>query len=109
MRKALVFTILLIATAISAAAQEVVYSVDFNTTINNREGGDEQTPDQTFIFTRLNPEVGVKLVDDNQGTHLLKGGVVWYQPMHDGGGCTCRCPPTCGATRWATARAACGA
>ena len=85
MRKALVFTILLIATAISAAAQEVVYSVDFNTTINNREGGDEQTPDQTFIFTRLNPEVGVKLVDDNQGTHLLKGGVVWYQPMHDGG------------------------
>lgn len=61
-------------------AQDVVWSVDATILLNNREGGDAYTPDQTFMFTRLAPEVGV---DINDGEHLFKGGVVWYQPMDD--------------------------
>ena len=62
------------------AAQEVEWSIDATVLINNREGGDVYTPAQTFIFTRLAPEVGVSL---NDGAHVLKGGVAWYQPMID--------------------------
>ncbi len=62
------------------AAQEVEWSVDATMMLNNREGGDEYTRAQTFIFTRLAPEVGVSL---NDGAHVLKGGAVWYQPMTD--------------------------
>ena len=63
------------------AAQEVEWSIDASTLINNREGGEDcTTPDQTFIFTRLAPELGVSLCD---GEHVLKGGIVWYQPMID--------------------------
>lgn len=62
-------------------AQEVEWSVDASTLLNNREGGEVcYTPDQTFFFTRLAPEIGVSMLD---GTHVLKGGVVWYQPMID--------------------------
>ncbi len=62
-------------------AQEVEWSIDASTLINNREGGqDDFTPDQTFLFTRLAPEVGLSLLD---GEHQLKGGVAWYQPMLD--------------------------
>jgi hypothetical protein len=32
------------------------------------------------MFTRLAPEVGVSM---NDGQHVLKGGIVWYQPMID--------------------------
>ena len=65
----------------SLAAQEVEWSVDASTLINNREGGDDNsTPDQTFIFTRLAPEVGVSFMDCS---HVFKGGAVWYQPMID--------------------------
>lgn len=63
------------------AAQEVEWSVDASMIINNREGGnDTYTPDQTFAFTRLAPEVGISMVN---GQHVLKGGAVWYQPMID--------------------------
>lgn len=65
------------------AAQEVEWSVDASVLFNNRESpedGDVYTPSQTFIFTRLAPEVGVSL---NDRAHVLKGGVAWYQPMTD--------------------------
>ena len=68
---------------IVASAQEVVWSVDFNSVFSNREGGDDMRPDQTFIFTRLSPEVGMSLKSDSTGTHLLKGGVTWFQPLND--------------------------
>ncbi len=68
--------------ALAAVAQEVTWSVDMQALFQNREGGDEQTPDQTFLFTRLAPELGLSLLD---GTHQLKGGVAWYQPMTDDG------------------------
>lgn len=62
------------------AAQEVEWSIDASILLSNREGGDEYSPDQTFFFTRLAPEIGLSLMDDQ---HVLKGGVVWYQPMID--------------------------
>ena len=64
------------------AAQEVEWSIDASMLIDNREGGYDNnfTPDQTIMFTRLAPEVGISMFD---GEHLLKGGVVWYQPMID--------------------------
>ena len=63
------------------AAQEVEWSIDASTLINNREGGDDSfTPDQSFLFTRLAPELGISM---NEGQHVFHGGVVWYQPMID--------------------------
>ena len=70
--------------ALAATSQEVVWDVDFNSVFNNREGGNEQTPDQTFLFTRLEPEVGLSFKHNDQ-THRLMGGVAWYQPMNDRG------------------------
>lgn len=67
-----------------ATAQQVVWSTDFATTFQNREGGDELRPDQTFLFTRLTPEVGIRLADnDSLNIHTLKGGVNWVQPLND--------------------------
>lgn len=80
MRNWLIAILTLILAASSLNAQEVVWSVDANVLLNNREGGDGYTPDQTFMFTRLAPEVGLSM---NDGEHLLKGGIVWYQPMID--------------------------
>lgn len=80
MRNWLIAILTLIFAASSLTAQEVVWSVDANVLLNNREGGDGYTPDQTFMFTRLAPEVGLSM---NDGEHLLKGGIVWYQPMID--------------------------
>ena len=74
-------TILSLACAVllsAAHAQEVAWSVDLNATVQNREGGDEQCPDQTFLFTRLMPQLGLSL---DGGVHKVMGGVSWYQPM----------------------------
>ena len=80
MLKWLTAILLCIAAISPLAAQEVEWSIDATALINNREGGDVYTPAQTFIFTRLAPEVGVSL---NDRAHVLKGGVAWYQPMTD--------------------------
>ena len=80
MLKWLTAILLVILTVSPLVAQEVEWSIDATVLLNNREGGDEYTPDQTFMFTRLAPEIGVSLFD---GKHQLKGGVVWYQPMND--------------------------
>ena len=63
-------------------AQELVGSLDFDSQFDNREGGDELRPDQTFIFTRLAPEVGIRIGKPGNH-HLIKGGVSWYQPLND--------------------------
>lgn len=77
--------IILLLTAMCVAmtalhAQEVAWNVDMNAVFQNREGGDAMRPDQTFLFTRLAPEVGLSLDD---GAHKVMGGVAWYQPMAD--------------------------
>jgi hypothetical protein len=81
-RPVILFAALLLSLAITGTAQELVWNVDADVVFNNREGGDEQTPDQTFLFTRLAPELGVAL---DEGRHTFKGGVAWYQPINDGG------------------------
>lgn len=81
MRNWLLAILTLILTIPPLAAQEVEWSVDASILLNNREGGDDSySPDQTFAFTRLAPELGVSLME---GRHVLKGGVAWYQPMID--------------------------
>lgn len=61
-----------------------MWDVDFNAVFANREGGDEMRPDQTFLFTRLEPELGVQFADSKGNTHRLMGGVAWYQPLNNG-------------------------
>lgn len=82
MNNRLVVILALLLSLMTLAAQEVEWSIDASMLMNNREGGDDNefTPDQTFIFTRLAPELGLSLMD---GEHQLKGGAVWYQPMID--------------------------
>ncbi|MBQ7689782.1 MAG: hypothetical protein IJT30_01100 [Muribaculaceae bacterium] len=64
-----------------ASAQKVLWGVDFVSTVENREGGDALRPDQTLIFTRLAPEVGLTL---DGGRNRVVGGAAWYQPLNDG-------------------------
>lgn len=59
-------------------AQELEWSIDANALVNNREGGDDRTPDQTFLFTRLTPQIGLSL---DSAQHRLMAGVTWYQPF----------------------------
>lgn len=54
----------------------LAWSIDFSSVLNNREGGDEMRPDQTFLFTRLEPQIGIRF-----GQHSLMGGAAWYQPL----------------------------
>ncbi len=81
MPKWLLAILTLVFTAAPLAAQEVEWSIDASMLFNNREGGnDADTPDQTILFTRLAPELGISMLN---GEHVLKGGVVWYQPIID--------------------------
>lgn len=85
MRKSVILcaVALLLGTA-GLKAQHVAWSVDFATVFNNREGGNEQTPDQTFFFTKVAPEVGIEGKWGGM-KHTVKGGVAWYQPVNDQG------------------------
>ncbi len=81
-RQLLIITAALLAW-LPAMAQQVVWSADLNSTIQNREGGDEMRPDQTFIYTRLGGEVGLQFADSDGSTHTLMGGASWLQPIND--------------------------
>ncbi len=75
MRK-LIIILYAVAVAACCQAQEFIWSVDFGSVFDNREGDDAN--DQTIFFTRLAPEVGVVLPG---GEHRISGGVVWNQPV----------------------------
>ena len=77
MRKLLAI-LLLTAALLPLHAQELEWSVDANALVNNREGGDEATPDQTFLFTRLTPHIGVSI---DSAQHRIMAGATWYQPF----------------------------
>ena len=79
-RTAFILFALLLMTFGSAAGQEVAWSVDYSALFCNREGGDEQTPDQTFLHMRLAPTVGLSLMD---GKHTLMGGITYVQPLNN--------------------------
>ena len=69
-----------IAAALSATAQQsVLWSIDFATVFENREGSDKYLPSQTIFQTRLAPEVGLSFLD---GAHSIVGGAVWTQPCN---------------------------
>ncbi len=55
-----------------------VWSVDFKTIFDNREGDAVYNEAQTFFMTHLAPEIGLSI--DN-GRHTVTGGVVWTQPI----------------------------
>ena len=55
---------------------QLLWSVDFNAVLHNREGGDKMRKHQTIFFTHLTPQVGLQV-----GRHSVRGGVTWYQPM----------------------------
>lgn len=80
MLKKLSLILTIIACFSYVSAQELLWNVDFNTVLNNREGGDELCPDQTIFFTRLAPEVGITI--DN-GRNRIMGGATWFQPLND--------------------------
>lgn len=74
------FLTVLLATALcqGADAQQLEWSVDFNTVFDNREGDNKMTDTRTYFQTQLSPEIGISMLD---GAHSLMGGVVWTQPI----------------------------
>lgn len=74
--------ILLCATiAPAVVAQTVLWHVGFETRFENREGGDELTPDQTLFYIRVSPQLGITLPRDSR--HALMAGATWFQPVND--------------------------
>ena len=80
MRLKLFSILIALVSALTLSSQELEWSVDMNAVFNNREGGNEETPAQTFIFTRITPQIGVSM---DSARHRIMGGVTWYQPMND--------------------------
>ncbi len=62
---------------ISLGAQTPTWGLDFESVFDNREGDGNMTSSKTYFFTRLAPEVGLRLSDESR----IAGGVVWYQPI----------------------------
>lgn len=63
------------------AQQKLRWSVDAGAVVENREGDDYYSPDQTLAFTRLSPEVGMSFLG---GKHNIMAGASWYQPIGNG-------------------------
>ena len=80
MTRRLIIALFALTAALVSSAQEVEWSVDANVVFNNREGGLDESPNQTFIFTRITPQIGVSF---DSARHRLMGGVTWFQPMND--------------------------
>lgn len=64
----------------SAIAIKPIWSIEFGTLFDNREGDDKMCEDKTFFFTTLSPEIGLKFSDIDR----ISGGVVWTQPLENG-------------------------
>ncbi len=78
MRRFIVTLLAGVATTMCIVAQQLTWSVDFNTFFDNREGDDLYTPAETIFKTRLAPEIGIAFLD---GMHRISGGVSWIQPV----------------------------
>ena len=64
----------------AAGAQELEWSVDMNAVFKNTESEYWGSPSNTYIFTRITPQIGVSM---DSARHRIMGGVTWYQPMND--------------------------
>lgn len=78
MRKKLLLAFIFATCLLPSTAQDVLWSVDFRTIFDNREGESKYTYDRTFFLTQLSPEIGLSLLD---GEHSVFGGVSWTQPI----------------------------
>jgi hypothetical protein len=74
-------SLLLLLSFCNGIAQNVTWSIDFNTFFDNREGNDYYTPAVTIFDTRLSPEIGLTFLND---THRIAGGVSWIQGIGNG-------------------------
>lgn len=66
--------------ALTLSSQELEWSVNMNAVFNNRESETALAPSNTYIFTRITPQIGVSM---GSARHRIMGGVTWYQPMND--------------------------
>lgn len=76
-RISILLSIFAIFSPLLATAQELTWSVDFETVFDNREGDNSNTDTKTYFFTNLAPEIGVRFTP----TDRISGGVVWNQPI----------------------------
>lgn len=60
---------------LSSAAIEPTWSVDFGAVFDNREGDGKMYKSETYFFTTLAPEIGLKFTSKDR----IAGGVVWTQ------------------------------
>ncbi len=80
MYKRLVAILIALMSLASVSAQELEWSVDMNAVFHNREVEKSVIPGETYIFTRITPQIGVSM---DSTRHRIMGGVTWYQPMND--------------------------
>lgn len=76
-RMALLVVIVAVNMTARAERPEFTWSIDFRTVFDNREGDEDYTEADTYFFTRLAPEVGLRLTERDR----IAGGVVWTQPV----------------------------
>ncbi len=76
MRNHLILISLLFA-ALTSHAISPTWAVDFESVFDNSEGDASYSDSKTWFFTRLSPEVGLRLSSESR----IAGGVVWFQPI----------------------------
>lgn len=54
-----------------------IWSIDFGSVFDNREGDDRMYEDKTFFFVTIAPELGLKFSDKDR----IVGGAIWNQPL----------------------------
>jgi hypothetical protein len=80
MRNGLIAILITVLSALTLSSQELEWSVDMNAVFKNTEVENSVIPGETFIFTRITPQIGVSL---DSARHRIMGGVTWYQPLND--------------------------
>lgn len=61
-------------------AIEPTWNIEFGSVFDNREGDGKMSEAETFFFTTLSPEIGLKFTSSDR----IAGGVVWTQPLENG-------------------------
>lgn len=77
MRRLSVSFIAFIIAVSTVFALQPTWGVDFESVFDNSEGDAKYAPSKTYFFTRLAPEVGLRISDESR----IAGGVVWFQPI----------------------------
>lgn len=76
-RAAALVAFMVVCVAAGAESPQFTWSVDFRSVFDNREGDEAYTEADTYFFTRLSPEVGLRFTEHDR----LSGGVAWTQPV----------------------------